>query len=138
MADTIVIGLSEWLGPNAVDFFYPPYFLFKNSSWVKPLYGKGYSYAKSIDTPNWQDGSSESDRRAHAIRRLKNRDYDLVIYGVFLSSRELFADYALPLYSKTPQRLWLIDGHDKFTGWPFQLRFGSLRYNTTIFVRELF
>lgn len=138
MADSIVIGITEWLGPNVVDVMYPPYYLYKNNSWTKPLYGKGYSYSKTIDPPDFSDGLSDKDRRTHMIRRLENRDYDLVIYGTFLSSREFFVDYALPLYSTSPERLWLIDGSDKFTGWPFQLRYGDLRYHTTIFVRELF
>ena len=138
MADSIVIGITEWLGPNVVDVMYPPHYLYKNSSWTKPLYGKGYSYSKTIDPPDFNDGLSDKDRRTHMIRRLENRDYDLIIYGTFLSSREFFVDYALPLYSTSPERLWLIDGSDKFTGWPFQLRYGDLRYHTTIFVRELF
>ena len=138
LGSTIVIGLCEWLGCESFDLMYPPFFLFNNSSWQRPHYGKGYSYANVLGPLKRNDNLSDPERRLIMVERLKNKSYDLVIYGQFPSSRELFADYALPLYSSTPERLWLFDGRDKFDGWPFQLRFNTLRYKTTIFIRELF
>jgi len=138
---TIIIGLCELLGQDQVDMLYPQEYLFKNNSFSSPtssLYGKGYSYANTLEPLKGFNSEPESVRRPIMIERLKNREYDLVIYSEFLAHREFFADYAYTLYYTTPERLWLLDGRDKFYGWPFQMRFGTLRYNSTIFVRELF
>jgi hypothetical protein len=99
---------------------------------------KGYSFARTLNPPTRNVNLSLSERKEYILGRLKRREYDLIIYGNFLSSRELFVDYSFPLYSVTPERLWLFDGRDKFGGWPFQLNYGTLRFNSTIFVRELF
>ena len=142
LSTTIITGFIEWLGIGSIDIMYLPYYLFKGEQEkVKkrgvPLYGKGFSYSHNLPPLSENYKSNRRDRRNEMIRKLKDRFYSIVIYSEFRRSNEYFYDITLPLYSNDPKRLWLLDGKDKFDGWPFSLRYSHLRYNSTIFVREL-
>ena len=68
-----LIGLKEYLGDRVVDFPKIEHIYKSYSGDVKQLYGKGFSYTKIVeDLPV---------DRTDVEERIRNRDFDLVIYG---------------------------------------------------------
>ena len=135
-ANSILIGLIEWLGYERVDVFYFPNYLIegnkRETSDGRVIYGDGFGYANVLKRPTGPFRQLDD-----MIKSLEMGEYAAVVWGNWRRSNIHFADKALAAYINRPEALWVCDGEDYYSGWPFskgaELIFGA----ASIFVREL-
>jgi hypothetical protein len=81
--ELLSIGLRKILKTNFVD--YPKnYPLYKNQNKDRKLYGKGFTYSNIFDEDNID--------RSNIKKRIKNNEFDLIIYGKMGSNEGMFGD----------------------------------------------
>ena len=135
-ANSVLIGLIEWLGIARVDVFYFPEYLLEGNKREtkdgKGIYGSGFGYANVLKRPH--KSLRQLDEMIHS---LENGEYASVVWGNWHRSKIHFEDKAVIAYENRPEALWLCDGQDIYEGWPYvdgsHLPFSK----ATIFVREL-
>lgn len=136
LSNFVLIGLVELLGSDRVDVFYPPRYAYDGGPDVsedgRTLYGRGYGVAHVLRPPRTTEQLATTFDVM--LGRLHRAEYAAVVWGSFTRSTAHFADVALPAYAGQPQRLWLCDGEDTYTGWA---KGGTYRHDATVFVREL-
>lgn len=96
-----LIGLKEVLGSRVVDVPKIEHIYKNYPKDVRELYGKGFSYSKIVDDLFID--------RSNVIERIKNKEFDLVIYGS-IHRGLLYHDLVCSIYS--PNEIFYICGED--------------------------
>ena len=133
----VLVGLVEKLGAGSVDVFFPAPYMYKGGPDIDgrgaPLYGLGYGYRHLLERP------AEQPAHAEMLARLHAGAYDAAIWGSFTRCTSHFHEpETVAAYNLQPHRLWLLDGHDSYSGWPAEPTgvWAQARLNATVFVRE--
>jgi hypothetical protein len=137
MSNFLLLGLVERLGADSVDIFYPVPYMYKGGPDIDGrgyvLYGLGYGLRHRLARPAVQPELAEMVARLHAGA------YAAVVWGSFTrSTAHLHEPETVAAYNLQPHRLWLVDGHDAYGGWPAGASgpWAHLRLNASCFIRE--
>lgn len=96
-----LIGLKELLGSRVIDFPKIPHIYTSYPDNIKNLYGKGITYAKIVP--------DVSIDRSHIEKRIKNKEFDLIIYG---SVHRGLPYHEIVLSHYTPDQIIYLCGED--------------------------
>jgi hypothetical protein len=92
LRDLSLIGLKELLQEKVVDYPKIPHIYKSYSGDISALYGKGMTYTRIVE-----DGPMD---RENIEQRVKNREFELIIYGSIHRGR-LFYDVVLSNYDSS-------------------------------------
>jgi hypothetical protein len=122
----VLHGMKELFGTNCHDYPHVPHIYQSNSINYSELYGKGITYTNLLD-----QSLHDSALDATVIQDIKNKNYDLIIYGSYHRGMPLF-DIVQQSYS--PHQVILLCGQDahpcNYDKW--------VQQGYCVFVRELY
>ena len=130
LAIHVLIGLTEWLGPERVDVFYVPQYMYARPDagpeevvaergYDAGVWAKGFGYAHILPA---RTGAWAERTREEMLDLLLTGQYAAVVWGSFKRSSAHFEEAVTAPgapYAAHPQRVWLVDGEDEHTFWSY-------------------
>lgn len=146
LAIHVLLGLTEWLGPERVDVFYPPGYMYARygateaereaeAGYDEAAWAKGFGYAHMLP-PRGPDEAARTAPTPAMLDRLATGRYAAVVWGSAKRSAQHLRDAIGPgrPYEDAPHRVWLCDGEDEHDYWAVR---SGLARNASVFAREL-
>ena len=129
----VLYGAVEWLGNARVDVFYVPEYIYSDYTGNIAKYAHGMGVSNSLILPPLTDAEAAAKPSLDAmLARLAGAEYTAVVWGSFTRSSVHFVDVATTAYAGKKERLWVVNGEDRYDGWK-----DAPRDKATVFVREL-
>lgn len=142
-----LIGLFEFFGPENVDVFYVPEYMFEDfvvpagdPFWARFLYGYGFGFTNVLPRMSPAQRATSLEEK---VARLHRGEYGYVVWGKFMACRQHLLDPAtVAAYANQPHRLWLHNNNDQGGTTNDFVRshnwgpWGSIRHNASVFISQ--